>query len=77
VSPTLPANQGMITSFTSAAMQESCHVVKDDEEKVVEHVTEEEGAEGKEVDDEDAELAIVTVSKNTVGTQTKLRSRDL
>jgi hypothetical protein len=53
-------------------MQESCHIVKDEDDQA-----ENEEIEEKEVDDEDAELAIVTVSKNSVGTQTKLRMRDL
>lgn len=76
LSPTLP--QGMINSFTTAGMQESCHVVKDEEEKAIQ--VEEEKAEsedGREKDDEDGDLAIVTVSKNSVGTQTKLRLRDM
>lgn len=65
-------------------MHESCQVVRDEEEKVIDAADEETKDESEQVeekvegiDDEDADLAIVTISRNSVGTQTKLRMRDL
>ncbi|KAI6176387.1 RB1-inducible coiled-coil protein 1 [Aphelenchoides bicaudatus] len=84
MSQTLPTDHGMLTSFTSAAMHESCQVVRDEEEKVIDAADEETKDESEQVeekvegiDEEDADLAIVTISRNSVGTQTKLRMRDL
>lgn len=78
LSPTPMSNPAMICSFTSAAMHESCQVIKDDDDKQQE---EKPGDDEKIIeqskDDEDNDLAIVTILKNSAGTQTKLRMRDL
>jgi hypothetical protein len=60
-------------------MNESCQVIKEEEDdKPTEQQQHVEIVEqGKEVDDEDEDLAIVTVSKHSIGTQTKLKMRDL
>lgn len=77
LSPT--TNPAMVSSFMSTAMHESCQVIKDDDEKA--QTTSDQGDEEKVIeqgkDDEDEDLAVVTISKNSIGTQTKLRMRDL
>jgi hypothetical protein len=77
----------MIDSFTSTLMHESCQVIRDETSPVTEQpsieVPEDENDDTiqsqrqEKPNEEDEDLAIVPVTKNTCGTQTKVRMRDL
>lgn len=73
ISPTSPVSQGMISSLMSAAMQESCQIIRKEEEKTSDQ---NEIAEMEEKTTDDSQ-DLVTASKNSIGIQTKLRKQDL